>query len=70
MLQALLTLGQVAGLLGCSVATVRRRIDRGDLKATRVGAHRRVYLHDLKKCRELWEAIEARASITHEDDTH
>jgi excisionase family DNA binding protein len=63
MLPAELTVAQVASLIGCSVDSVKRRIYRGEIKAHRVGAHWRVWLHELKKHRDMWDAIEARAAL-------
>ena len=56
-LPVLLTIAEVAALLRCSVATVRRRIRRSELAAAKVGrrvlVHRQVVLAHFTRCRVL-----------------
>lgn len=55
--EQLLTMAEVAGRLGVSVATVRRLIDRDGLPAKRVGRQFRV---PETAFRRWWEALDGR----------
>lgn len=46
--EKLLTETEVSGILGCSVRTVRRRIEAGDLAVIRDGRLKRIQPEDLR----------------------